>query len=123
MYNQRPITTHPLFDEEIIAASGVATSYAVPLADIAQDGIFSLENILTGDGTGKVTYLICSTKGGTFVTPDADGQPTAGEIKEAQTVGTFFAQFGPCLAPFIKIVITETGGANGIVASTWLNIQ
>ena len=123
MFNNRPITTHPLFSGEIIAASGSATSDAITLADIAQDGIFSLENILTGDGTGKVTYLICSTKEGTYVTPDADGQTTAGEIKEAQTVGTFFSQFGPCLAPFIKIVITETGGVNGIVAPTWLNIQ
>jgi len=113
------INTQKVFNAQVLAASGSALSEVIDLLnDKTGNGVFSLEAIVSGDGTAKITYLVCSTRGGTYTTPAA-----ASDIKTAQTAGTWFGSFPPVLAPYMKIKIEETGGAQPVTVSAWLNFQ
>ena len=119
MLSSRPITTMKLFDGESLSASASATSVAVDLRQIAQNYNFSVEYTITGSGTAKIEYLLCSTKGGTYIDAGADIGATLG-------AGSDILPFGsgdPELAPFMKIKITEDGGANSVSVTLYLNIQ
>lgn len=114
-----PIYTQKLFSSQAIAASQSVTSDVIDLLkEKASNGVFSVESIVTGTGTAKITYLVCSTRNGTYTTPAA-----ASDIKTAQTVGTWFGSFSPVLAPYMKIKVEETGGANPVSVNLWLNMQ
>lgn len=81
-------------------------------------GYFSLHTIHVG-GTLTITIEVCSTKDGTFVAPTT--AITIGTA--ASAAGTYFVSFEPPLAPFMKIVFTETDTANCTSLNAWLNIQ
>lgn len=100
-----------------IVQNATLTSDALDMRNLRMDGYFSLHMINTG-GTVTVTVLVCSTKTGTFVAPD-----TAITIISAQAAGTGFASFSPPVAPFMKILFTETDVAAVTAMDAWLNYQ
>jgi len=93
------------------------TSDALDMRYVRMDGYFSLHMINVG-GTVTATVLVCSTKNGTFVAPD-----TAVTVISAQAAGTGFASFSPPVAPFMKILFTETDAAAVTTLEAWLNYQ
>lgn len=108
----------------VLAASGVFTSPAVDLARFNTEGFFSLQFNLTGSGTAKVEFIISNN--------DVDYiEPTgASDILSAFTSasgpganGKDIFSFSPPLARFLKLRVTETGGANGVTVNGWLAIQ
>jgi len=87
--------------------------------------LFSVYFIITGSGTAKIEYLVCSEENGKYIEPS-----TATDIATGQTAtsgpgsdGVNFVAFEPELAPFIKIRFTETGAASAITPNLWLNMQ
>jgi hypothetical protein len=126
----RPITTYNVFQDTTyntgavtIAANGNYTSGAIDLREIVQNGIFSLEYLITGDGTCKIEYFLCSTKGGTYVEPTTAQDIGSGLTKTSGTSGRDVITFTPEMAPFMKLKVTETGEANSVVVTLKLNIQ
>ena len=93
-----------------IAASGSTETDGVNLHNRA--GIFSLFYTLTGTGTGKIEYQI-SYDDVTYAEPSE-----ALDVGTGLTAGSDFISFEPVLAPFIRLKITETGGANSITISS-----
>lgn len=47
----------------------------------------------------------------------------ASDAATGLTAGNAAASFNPVLSPFLKIKATETGGAQGVGLSLWLNVQ
>jgi hypothetical protein len=118
MYNTRPITTLSLWTDKPIAKAGVLTSVSITLLEAAWNGVFTLHYIMTGTGNVTITYTVCSTSDGTFLTPGA-----ASAIGTALAAGSDVKSFSPLLAPYMKIVVTENN-ANPITGLTvWLNFQ
>jgi len=118
------ITTTKVFDAQALAASGVFTTPALDLSRYSTEGFFSLQFNLTGTGTAKVEFMISNN--------DVDYiEPTgASDVLSAFTVtsgpganGKDIASFSPPLARFLKLKVTETGGANGVTVNGWLAIQ
>ncbi len=126
MKESKPITTYKLFDAVSVTASSVSTSVAVDLRTSCPKGLFSVQYAVSGDGTVKFEYNLCSTENGNYVQPS-----TSVDIKSniTKTSGPgadgkdFLPIEEPELAPFMKIVVTETGAASTAVVSFWLNVQ
>jgi len=114
-----PITTHKLFDAVTILATKDSTSEAVDLREIAQNYDFSVEYTTTGDGTAKIEYLVCSTLDGTYLNTGTDIGSTLAAGHDILN----FAANEPHLAPFMKIKVSEDGGADPIVVTLYLNVQ
>jgi hypothetical protein len=118
------VTTTRLFNAATIAASGSSTSTAIDLRNIAQNGFFSLQIEVTGDGTAKVEYL-CSNNNSVFVEP-ADSFDIVSEftdISGPNDNGKAFYAFEPEPCGFLKIKVTETGGVNAIFVTLDIAIQ
>jgi hypothetical protein len=120
-----PIITTKLFSAEAITASGSATSEAIDLRLHAPNGIFSIQYAVTGDGTAKFEYKLCSTENGDYIEPSTASDIASSIVKTSGpgSDGKDIVSFTPELAPFMKIVVTETGTAQAIAVSLWLNIQ
>lgn len=118
MLSIRPITTVKVFDGLDLGEGANSSSPAIDLREVAQNGIFTLFYTLTGNGTCKFEFLLGQTVAGTFVTPSESD-----EIATGLTVGSDLISFSPLLAPFIKIKVTETGGADHVGVNAWLNMQ
>lgn len=113
---ENKIEVYKLFSAETIALSASATSAAVNVQQ--RSGIFSIQYTFTGTGTAKLEYLV-SLDGVTYTEPSE-----ALDIASGLSAGTDVVSFAPVLAPFIKIKITETGGANAVVfTSLFLAVQ
>jgi hypothetical protein len=93
-----------------IAASGTYTSEAFSARGL--HGFFSLEWLVTGDGTMKAEVLT-SNAGGTF--HDLDTDITTGQTKTSGTSGANMTDFEVTPCDQFKIKFTETGTANSIV--------
>lgn len=117
MTTAQDIRTMTLFNAQSIAASGTASSVAIDLNNFKPAGFFSIQVTLTGSGTGKFEYEL-SNDGVTYLTPSS-----AVDIVTAHTVGNDIYSFSPELARYMKIKITETGGADPIVVTVVLAIQ
>lgn len=100
-----------------IAQNATLTSDPLELNQLSNNGVFSLHMITVG-GTVTVTLLVCSTKTGTYMAPT-----TAVTIFNAVAAGSYFAEFTPPLAPFMKILFTETNVAAVTAMDAWLNYQ
>jgi hypothetical protein len=115
----RPITTYNVFEgAQIVTAALPITSVAFDLRECAQNGLFSLDYVITvaAGGTLAFTYTVCSTKAGTYFTPTGGGSIVSG--LGATTGGL---PFEPEMYPFMKIVATAT--TNTCTATVHLNIQ
>jgi len=115
----RPITTYNVFQgAQTVTTAAAITSTAFDLRECAQDGLFSLDYVVTvsSGGTLAFTYTVCSTKAGTYFTPTGGGS-----IATAIGAATGGLSFEPEMFPFIKIVATASG--NTCIATLHLNIQ
>ena len=115
----KPIVSYKLFDAEALALSGTADSVVIDLRYIAANYNFSIEYTTTGTGTTKIEYLLCSTRGGTYIDAGTDIGSTLAAGHDILS----FTSGEPELAPFMKIRITEDGGANAVAVTLYLNIQ
>ena len=118
MTGDNPIHTILAFNAVVLTAGSSSTSEVIDVKSLANSGNFSVEWTATGTGTGKIEYLICSTINGTFIEPSG-----ASDIKASITTGHDAIAFTPVLAPYMKLKITETGGATAITFTVHLNIQ
>lgn len=123
MNGQRPIVTYELWRAKSIAAGQNESTVAIDLRQIGQDGTFSIEYLVTGDGTCKFEYLLSNTAGGTFIKPSGATDIASSITKSSGTSGRDFVSFSPILAPFLKIRCTETTNTNAVVVTLTLNIQ
>jgi hypothetical protein len=119
---QGTITSIKIFDSEVLAASGTATSTAIDLGGIKADGFFSIQIESTGTGTLKTEYLLSNNDSaalaGTYLTPGA-----ASDITTTKASGNDIVSFAPIIGDKMKIKITEDGGAAAITVSAWICIQ
>jgi hypothetical protein len=69
-------------------------------------------------GTITATLLVCSTKAGTFMAPTS-----AVTIHDGKAAGSYYEAFTPPVAPFMKILYTETGVGAITSLNAWLTIQ
>lgn len=122
----REITVIKLFDAQSIAASGNSSNpgNGIDLQRFAQNGFFSVQYLITGTGTAKIEYNL-SNDGATYIEPTS-----ATDIGSSLTAttgpgsdGKDILSFSPELARFMKIKVTETGGAQAVVVTLWLAIQ
>lgn len=122
----REITVIKLFDAQTIAASGNASNpgNGIDLQRFAQSGFFSVQYLITGDGTAKIEYTL-SHDGATYLEPSS-----ASDIGSSLTKttgpgadGKDILPFSPELARWMKIKVTETGTSQAIVVTLWLAIQ
>jgi len=111
------VITGTIFDAEVLAASGTATSSAIDLNQFKARGYFGLQYTIAGSGTVKFEYQL-SNNGVTFVEPAA-----AVDIGSSLTAGNGYLSFAPACARYIQIVATETGGANGVTITGVLAVQ
>ena len=118
------INTVLLFDAETIALSADSTSDAIDLNKYRPEGYFSLQVTLTGSGTAKIECLQ-SNNGDDYLVPSG-GE----DIVTAHTVasgpgadGKHIYRFYPKPVRYMKIKVTETGGANAIVVTIRLAVQ
>lgn len=118
------ISSFRVFDADAVAASGTLLSEIIDLARYSTEGFFSLQVALTGTGTGKCEFLV-SNDGVTFIEPTG-----ATDVFSGLTVaggpggdGKDIFSFSPPVARFIRLKLTETGGANGITVTAWIAIQ
>lgn len=122
----RKIAIIKLFDAQTILASGNSSQpgEGIDLQRFAQNGFFSVQYLITGDGTAKIEYNL-SHDGATYIEPTGSTDigssltKTTGPGSDGKDILTF----SPELSRFLKIKVTETGGAQSIVVTLWLAIQ
>lgn len=124
------ITMTKVFNAEATAASGSSTSDPIDLRALAKIGVFSLQIEETGDGTGKWEYLLSnnydpSTGLGDFFTPTGASDIVTAFVKTTGpgSDGKDIYSFTPEVSLYLKIKVTETGGADALASSAWLAIQ
>lgn len=112
------------FSEEPVVAGGSLISEEINLMDLAQYGFFSLQLTVTGDGTAKVEYL-CSNNDSDFIKPIGADDIVTGFTKTSgpNSDGKGFYSFYPEPCGWMKIKVTETGGANAIAVTLNIAIQ
>ena len=108
------VNIETVFLAETIAASGSATSQEIKI-DPAE-GYFNLYVEMTGDGTCKLEASI-KLGDSDFLVPVEHNNIVTAHIKTsgAGSDGKDFYSFTAGLAEAVKIVATETGGADSIV--------
>ncbi len=104
--------------EEVIIASGTKT-YTKDMERYDFNGFFSLQLVMTGTGVLQGEYLL-SNDGVNFVTPT--GVPDS-PIFTGFTVGVDMFSFEPMLCRYLRLLLTETGGANPVTVSGYLALQ
>ena len=129
----RPISTYNVFESPanntgaiLVAKAATVTSEPIDLREIAQDGIFSIEYLISGEGIATIAYTVCSTKSGTYFTPTNAVAIVTGLTKTSgDGAGHGGLTFNPEMYPFMKITVTETknSGTDTITATVRLNIQ
>lgn len=122
----REIEVIKLFDAQSIAASGNSSqpAQAIDLQRYAANGFFSLQYLITGDGTAKIEYNL-SNDGSTWLEPSSatDIGSSLTKTTGPGADGKDILSFSPELARFLKIKVTETGGANAVVVTIHIAIQ
>ncbi len=85
------------------------------------EGFFAIQARIEGDGTARISYEI-SADGVNYVTPVNAPDIVTGITKTSgpKGDGRVYAQFEPDFGRYLKIVITETGGANSIIPTVFL---
>jgi len=127
------IRTINIMSAETIAASG--TCYGtpngasasglecIPLAQYRGDGDMSLQVKVTGDGTAQITYYL-SNDGTNFRTPAGSSDIVTAHTKSSGSSGLeIYAIDLPMVAKYMKILVTETGGADTITVTLDLCMQ
>ena len=125
-----PVSVVPVFKNKRLSAGDSGTSDVIDLRFIAQNGYFALSQVTKAgtfgsSGTTIFTYLEATTENGVFVAPVS--ATAIGTASTAGTSGTTTFTFEPELAPFMKIVATQTGtgtaGADSLIGAAELIVQ
>ncbi len=123
MANGAPIQAISIFSSETIAASGNVT-FTLDLERHNVEGFFSIQLAVTGSGTIKGEYLL-SNDGANYIEPSTatDIFSTFGSGSGPGTDGKDIFSFEPELAKYLRIKITEDGGANSATVTAHLCMQ
>lgn len=119
-----PITVKAVHSANAITLNTNESSARIDLNGRAQAGTFSIQVLVTGDGTAKFEYLL-SNDGTNFVEPTSGADiataftKTSGPGSDGRDIFTF----QPEPARWMKIRVTETGAANAITVTVFLFIQ
>ena len=117
------INTKLIFDAVTVAASADSTSDALDLKN-RPEGYFSLQVTLTGTGTAKIEYLLSNNGSDYLVPSEAEDIVTAHTVASGPGAdGKDIYIFEPEMTKFMKIKVTETGGANAVVVTITLAVQ
>jgi len=105
-----PVSVIPICKAKSLSAGDVFTSDVIDLRYAAQNGFFSLYSSVAAGSAGTVgttvfTYIGCSQKDGTFVSPSA----AVAIGTRGTALASNIATFTPELMPFMKIVATQAG--------------
>jgi hypothetical protein len=119
---ERDVICFNLHDEQEIAAGGSSTSRWVDIRSL--DGYFSIQITLTGDGTGKLEYLL-SNDGINYLEPSNASDITTGFTKTSGpgSDGKDIFSISPMVGHYMKIKATETGSSDTITVTTTLCYQ
>jgi hypothetical protein len=115
-----------LFNAESISASGDSTSTAIDLGNYAKNGYFSLHLQVTGSGTVKAEYLLSNINTTSmFKEPSTavDITSTFGATSGPDSDGVDLISFLPEPARWMKIKITEDGGASAAVVTAYIAVN
>lgn len=113
--DEPPISVVTLVDATAIAGSATYTTADLNVKNVA--GYFSIELVVAGAGTAQVAYQT-SMDGTTFTTPQG-----ATALMTGKTVGTYIDQVVLEFAPYIRFLVSETGGGSAINATLKVAIQ
>jgi len=130
MHNQKPITG-------TLTAGATTTTGAINLSSLGADGYFSIQVLLTGDGTLKIEYMISNVTNETggppldaqFLTPTGASDiitahtKTSGPGSDGLDLYQFPGTGEPIFGKWLKLKLTETGGANTVTYTIYDNIQ
>ena len=118
------VHTTRLLAAETIAAGSSSTTSAIDLRNIAQQGYFSIQLLVTGDGTAKVEYQ-CSNNNSVFIEPESAVDILTGFTKTSGpgSDGKGFYSFSPETCGWLKIKVSETGTTQAIVVTLDIAIQ
>jgi len=109
-------------------AIALSSNYTDPepvlLSEMMVEGYFSIQGTVTGDGTAKIEYEL-SNDGITYVEPESATDIITGLTKTSGpgSDGKFFEEFNPELALYLRLKVTETGGANSVTLALTMAIQ
>ena len=121
------ISTIRVWNARTVAKSGNLISQAFKLGSYSDvQGWFSLQIALTGDGTGKFQWGVSNDNTNfIFRSDDPTKDIVTAHTKSSGpgTDGIMIYQFSPVLSQWLKIKVTETGGANSIIVTAHLAIQ
>ena len=107
-----------LFDEEVLAASGTATSAVIDMQKALSDDFSIQYKFKTAGGTGTAKIEVTeSLNGDDWEENSTDIASGLTLVGNASDIVEFTAGKG---AAFIKIIITETGTSNGVTLSVWI---
>jgi len=115
-----------LFNAESVSASGSSTCSAIDLGNYAKNGYFSLHLQVTGAGTVKAEYLLSNINDSDmFKEPSTavDITSTFGATSGPDSDGIDLITFEPEVARWMKIKITEDGGAAAAVVTAYIAIN
>lgn len=97
-----------------VPASG--TSYSQPMDLTGKHGYFSVQSVITGGGTLTISYQMSNSKNEPQVWSTPVG---ASDIATGLTAGTYLYKFEPItIARWLRLVFTETGGANSVTLTS-----
>lgn len=121
----KKIHTLLLFNAAAILAGADSESTVLDLdAGYHAAGFFSLQVALTGDGTAKIEYLL-SNDGVNYLEPSSGADIILAHTKISGPGGDGkdIYSFQPEIARYMKIKITETGGADAIAVTAVIAVQ
>jgi len=110
------LTKVTVFSSKVISANGSAESDSIPLDGRVNFGNFSLQVLVQGSGVCKFEYLV-SIDGRTYVEPSSAIDIATGV--NGSDIFSFYTV--PC--KYLKIKVTETGGASQVTVTANLLIQ
>lgn len=113
-----------LFSSVTVTAGSSFTSGKITLDGLANLGYFSLQILVTGNGTAKFEYLVPAHEN-TFLEPSGASDIASGFTKTSGpgSDGKDRFTFNPDLTRAIKIKVTETGALSAIVVSAFMIVQ
>lgn len=116
-----------IFNAVTVVASGTGTypTTGIDLTKIPDlQGFFSLYVEVSGDGTANIEYLL-SHDNVTYHEPSSGANIATSVVKTSGpgSDGKETYSFEPELARYLKVKVTETGGANTVTVSAWIAIH
>ena len=115
-----------IFDAEALLASGHEHSEALNMRSLVSEGFYevSIQYEVTGDGEVDIEYEL-SHDGVSYISPLSASPIVEGVTKTTGTGsnGKDIVSFCPELSKYMKIKITEVGGAQAATVSMWIAIQ